>query len=112
MGRQRRRRVPGSLTPIDPITGKPGQPIAVDDPYNMYFTPDGSSAIVVAEARKRLDFRDPHTMALQFVAARRRNATASTTPTFRSTAATRSSPASSAAALVKIDLVERQVLAT
>src|SRR5262249_34222490 len=56
----------GSLTPIDPQTGKPGQPIAVDDPYNMYFTPDGRSAIVVAEALKRLDFRDPHSMALQF----------------------------------------------
>ena len=40
----------GSLTPIDPKTGKPGKPIAVDDPYNMYFTPDGKSAIVVAEA--------------------------------------------------------------
>ncbi len=37
----------------------------MDDPYNMYFTPDGRSAIVVAEALKRLDFRDPHTMALQ-----------------------------------------------
>ena len=56
----------GSLTPIDPATGKPGQPIAVDDPYNMYFTPDGQSAIVVAEAHKRLDFRDPKTMALQW----------------------------------------------
>ena len=31
----------GSLTPIDPKTGKPGKAIAVDDPYNMYFTPDG-----------------------------------------------------------------------
>lgn len=56
----------GSLTPIDPRTGKPGPAIRVDDPYNMYFTPDGRSAIVVAEAFKRLDFRDPHTMALQF----------------------------------------------
>jgi YVTN family beta-propeller protein len=56
----------GSLTPIDPRTGKPGKPIAVDDPYNMYATPDGQSAIVVAEARKRLDFRDPKTMALQY----------------------------------------------
>ncbi|HEX3097098.1 MAG TPA: YncE family protein [Usitatibacter sp.] len=56
----------GTLTPIDPRTGKPGAPIAVDDPYNMYFTPDGKSAIVVAEAHKRLDFRDPHTMALQY----------------------------------------------
>jgi YVTN family beta-propeller protein len=55
----------GSLTPIDPLTGKPGKPIAVDDPYNMYFTPDGRSAVIVAEAYKRLDFRDPHTMALQ-----------------------------------------------
>lgn len=56
----------GSLTPIDPKTGKPGAAIPVDDPYNMYFTPDGKYAIVVAEAHARLDFRDPHTMALKF----------------------------------------------
>jgi YVTN family beta-propeller protein len=55
----------GSLTPIDPMTGKPGAPIKVDDPYNMYFTPDGKEAIVVAEAYKRLDFRDPKTMELK-----------------------------------------------
>jgi len=60
------RRNTGSLTPIDPRTGKPGQSVPVDDPYNMYFTPDGKSAIVVAEARHRLDFRDPHTMAMQY----------------------------------------------
>ncbi|HVO89916.1 MAG TPA: YncE family protein [Casimicrobiaceae bacterium] len=60
------RRNDGSVTPIDPRTGKAGKPITVDDPYNMYFTPDGTSAIVVAEARKRLDFRDPHTMAPQY----------------------------------------------
>ena len=59
-------RTDGSLTPIDPRTAKPGRPIPVDDPYNMYFTPDGRSAIVVAEALKRLDFRDPRTMALQY----------------------------------------------
>ena len=53
-----------SLTPIDPRTGKPGAAIPVDDPYNMYFTPDGRYAIVVAEALQRLDFRDPHTFAL------------------------------------------------
>jgi YVTN family beta-propeller protein len=58
-------RTDGTLTPIDPVTGKPGKAIAVDDPYNMYFTPDGKSAVVVAEAMKRLDFRDPKTMALQ-----------------------------------------------
>ena len=56
----------GSLTPIDPRTGKPGTAIPVDDPYNMYFTSDGKSAIVVAEARHRLDFRDPKTMAMQY----------------------------------------------
>ena len=37
----------------------------MEDPYNLYFTPDGRAAIVVAEKQKRLDFRDPHTMALQ-----------------------------------------------
>ncbi|WP_239021507.1 YncE family protein [Novacetimonas cocois] len=55
----------GTLTPIDPRTTLPGPEVAVDDPYNMYFTPDGKSAITVAEARERLDFRDPHTMQLQ-----------------------------------------------
>jgi YVTN family beta-propeller protein len=59
------RRGSGTLTPIDPMTGRPGEPVDVDNPYNMYFTPDGRSAIVVAEARRRLDFRNPHTMALQ-----------------------------------------------
>jgi YVTN family beta-propeller protein len=53
-----------SLTPVDPATGKPGAPVPVEDPYNMYFTPDGRYAIVVAEALKRLDFRDAHTMQL------------------------------------------------
>ena len=55
-----------SLTPINPRTGRPAGPnIGVDDPYNMYFTPDGRYAIVVAEARQNLDFRDPHTFALK-----------------------------------------------
>ena len=55
-----------SLTPIDPNTGKPSaHTIPVDDPYNMYFTPDGRYAIVVAERLHRLDFRDAHSFALQ-----------------------------------------------
>ena len=58
-------RIEGSLTPINPITGKPGKNIPVDDPYNKYFTPDGHSAVVVAEQLKRLDFRDPQTMKMQ-----------------------------------------------
>jgi YVTN family beta-propeller protein len=56
----------GSLTPVDPRTGKPGKAISVDDPYNVYFTPDGQSTIVVAEAKHRLDFRDPKTLKLQY----------------------------------------------
>ena len=56
----------GSLTPVDPRTGKPGQAIPVDDPYNVYFTPDGQSTIIVAEAKHRLDFRDPKTLKLQY----------------------------------------------
>jgi YVTN family beta-propeller protein len=59
-------RTDGSLTPIDPKTGKPGPQIAVDDPYNLYWSPDGKYAIVVAEAYMRLDFRDPKTMKLEF----------------------------------------------
>jgi YVTN family beta-propeller protein len=54
-----------SLTPIDPRTGRHGRPVAVTDPYNLYFTADGRRAIVVAEARRRLDFREPRTMRLR-----------------------------------------------
>ena len=54
-----------TVTPIDPRTAKPGRPIPVDDPYNLYFTPDGRFAIVVAERLHRLDFRDPHTFVLR-----------------------------------------------
>jgi YVTN family beta-propeller protein len=53
-----------SLTPIDPLTAKEGQSVKVDDPYNIYFTPDGKFAMVIAEARRRIDFRDPKDMRL------------------------------------------------
>jgi DNA-binding beta-propeller fold protein YncE len=53
-----------SLTPINPRNGLPGRPIPVADPYNMYFTPDGRYAIVVAERLARLDFRYPHSFRL------------------------------------------------
>lgn len=59
-------RTDGSLTPIDSQTGKPGKSISVEDPYNLYWSPDGQSAIVVVEEFKRLDFRDPHSMKLQY----------------------------------------------
>ncbi|HEY8813832.1 MAG TPA: hypothetical protein VIP57_01825 [Candidatus Dormibacteraeota bacterium] len=53
-----------SLTPIDPLTGQEGPQVRVDDPYNIYFTPDGKYAMVIAEARHRIDFRDPKDMKL------------------------------------------------
>lgn len=53
-----------SLTPIDPLTGKAGKSVPVEDPYNLYFTPDGKYAVVIAERDQRIDFRDAHTMAL------------------------------------------------
>jgi YVTN family beta-propeller protein len=54
-----------SLTPVSPVTGRPrGKPVPVDDPYNLYFTPGGRFAIVVAERNHRLDFRFAHTMKL------------------------------------------------
>jgi YVTN family beta-propeller protein len=54
-----------SLTPVDPVNGNPGKPVPVTDPYNMYFTPDGRYAVVMAEQLRRMDFRDAHTMALR-----------------------------------------------
>ncbi len=53
-----------SVTHLDPATGKKGETIPVKDPYNMYFTPDGKFAIVVAEAQARLNFSDPDTLKL------------------------------------------------
>jgi YVTN family beta-propeller protein len=54
-----------SLTPISPKTGMPGQPVPVADPYNLYFTPDGKNAMVMAETLARIDFLDPRTMRLR-----------------------------------------------
>jgi YVTN family beta-propeller protein len=54
-----------SLTAIDPVSGAKGATVRVLDPYNMYYTPDGQYAIVVAERLRRLDFRDPETMKLK-----------------------------------------------
>ena len=53
-----------SLTPINPVNGVPGRSIPVEDPYNMYFTPDGRYAVIMAERLRRIDFRNAHTMKL------------------------------------------------
>ncbi len=51
-----------SLTKLNPATGEKLETIPVRDPYNMYYTPDGKYAIVVAERDKRLDFYNAATM--------------------------------------------------
>jgi YVTN family beta-propeller protein len=53
-----------SLTEIDPATGKNGKTIRVKDPYNMYYTPDGQFAVVVAEREAKLNFLRPSDMKL------------------------------------------------
>ena len=52
------------LAAIDPRTATIARRIAVPLPYNLYFTPDGTKAIVVAEELNRLDFYDPATWKL------------------------------------------------
>ncbi|MEP6648601.1 MAG: hypothetical protein ABJA74_01620 [Lapillicoccus sp.] len=54
-----------TLTAIDPATGTVRARVAVADPYNLYFTPDGTEALVMAERLQRIDVRDPATMALR-----------------------------------------------
>jgi YVTN family beta-propeller protein len=53
------------MVPIDPRTGRPGKRVAVQDPYNLYFTPDGTHALAMAERLRRIDVLNPRTMALQ-----------------------------------------------
>jgi YVTN family beta-propeller protein len=103
------RRVPGSVTPIDPATGEPGAAIKVDDPYNLYFTPDGSFAIVVAEGRRRLDFRDPHTMELKFSVPAPR-CSGLNHADYSTDGRTAIFTCEFSGSLVKIDMVERRVI--
>ena len=53
------------LTPINPKTATAGKDIYVHDPYNLYFTPNGKYAVVMAESDKEIVFRDPQTMAIK-----------------------------------------------
>ncbi|MFC7310335.1 hypothetical protein ACFQVC_39750 [Streptomyces monticola] len=52
-----------TLTPLDPRTAeRRGPDVEVHDPYNLYFTPNGKHAVVMASLDRELVFRDPHTM--------------------------------------------------
>jgi YVTN family beta-propeller protein len=53
-----------NLLEIDAQTGKPIRTVFADVPYNLYFTTDGTKAIVAAEPTNRLDFYDPVTWRL------------------------------------------------
>jgi YVTN family beta-propeller protein len=53
-----------AVTEIDPATTRQGKTIWVKDPYNMYYTPDGRFAVVVAERELRLNFLNPVDMKL------------------------------------------------
>jgi DNA-binding beta-propeller fold protein YncE len=46
---------------IDPRTARITHRYAVDRPYNLYFTPDGKAAVVMAEEYDQIVFTDPHT---------------------------------------------------
>jgi DNA-binding beta-propeller fold protein YncE len=56
-----------TLTPVDPMTGKPGKNIPVEAPYNLYYTPDGKYMIVMEERNNVMAFRDPSTPNLDVV---------------------------------------------
>jgi YVTN family beta-propeller protein len=53
------------MVPINPVTGTPGPRVHVEDPYNLYFTPDGAHALVMAERLSRIDVLNPKTMAFE-----------------------------------------------
>src|SRR5437667_413690 len=55
-----------TLTVIDPRTSLPVETIRITDPYNLYFTPDGTAAVVVAERLNRLDVYDRSSWRLLF----------------------------------------------
>ena len=48
-----------AIYPITPGTTTIGAGIPVEDPYNLYFSPDGRYALVIAERYQRIDIRDP-----------------------------------------------------
>lgn len=52
------------LTVLDPRSGTLLSPITAPLAYNLYFTPDGSKAVVMAEEYSRMDFYDRRTWQL------------------------------------------------
>ena len=48
------------LVAINPQTARIKRRIPVPRPYNVYFTPDGRQAVIMAEQRNEILFTDPH----------------------------------------------------
>ncbi|WP_202879344.1 beta-propeller fold lactonase family protein [Nocardioides cynanchi] len=53
--------VANQLIEINPRTGLRGRAISMPRPYNLYFTPDGKTAVVMIEEYDTIRFADPHT---------------------------------------------------
>ena len=49
------------LVTIDPAHARKKRTISVPRPYNLYYTPDGKTAIVMVEQHNTIGFTDPHT---------------------------------------------------
>lgn len=48
------------LVPFDPTTGEPtGEELTIEAPYNVYFTPGGRRAVVIAKSLDRIDYYHP-----------------------------------------------------
>jgi len=52
------------LSVIDPASSTVSRSIGLPRPYNLYFTPDGTKAVVMAEPLNRIDFYDATTWKL------------------------------------------------
>ena len=59
----------GTLRGINGTTATLADPVSVPDPYNVYFSADGTYGIVVAEGLQRLDFYDAQFNSVQFTIA-------------------------------------------
>jgi len=53
-----------TLTVVDIRTGRPSGTVEISFPYNLYYTPDGSKATVVAERLQTIGIRDTETWEL------------------------------------------------
>lgn len=102
-------RAHGLLVPIGPRSGRRGRPVAVTGATGLYFTPDGLDALVPASRPRRIDVRDPHTMALRASVPMPCSAGHAD---FSAGGASLVATCTAAGALTRIDLIGRRVTGT